>query len=52
VAFVNTRRRRLALAAVIVLAGSVGVYVYQTSTGPEQVLAQACAAGLVTRAWR
>lgn len=36
-AVVNTRRRWLALAAGIVLAGSVGVYEYETSTGPEQV---------------
>jgi hypothetical protein len=37
VAFVNTRLRRYALFAGIVLAGSVGVYAYETSTGPEQV---------------
>jgi hypothetical protein len=37
VAVVNTRRRWLALAAGIVLAGSVGVYEYEASTGPEQV---------------
>jgi hypothetical protein len=37
VAFVNTRVRRLALYAGIVLAGSVGVYLYEASAGPEQV---------------
>jgi hypothetical protein len=35
--FVKTRRRRLALAAAVVLAGSVGVYAYEASAGPEQV---------------
>jgi hypothetical protein len=37
VAVVNIRRRWLALAAGIVLAGSVGVYEYEAPTGPEQV---------------
>jgi hypothetical protein len=35
--FVKTRRRRLALVAAIVLAGSVGVSAFEASAGPEQV---------------